>query len=111
QNEKLINYDVTHVISVDGYSRKIVTHITSAVKNNLFMTEFGGMIYILKCIHDFSVTLECDSRSAVLTYGLWDQLRIDCGTEFYLTIYIQANLWSIYGPPNIRPFCQTTSTQ
>ena len=29
QNEKLINYGVPHVISVDGYSGKIVTHITS----------------------------------------------------------------------------------
>ena len=39
----------------------------------------------------------------MLTYGLWDQLRIDCGTEFYLTLYIQANLRSIYGPPDITP--------
>ena len=39
QNKKLINYGVTHVISVDGYSGKIVTHITSAVKNNLIIYD------------------------------------------------------------------------
>ena len=39
QNEKLINYGVTHVISVDGYCGKIVTHITSAVKNNLIIYD------------------------------------------------------------------------
>ena len=35
QNEKLIHYGVTHVISVDGFSGMIVSHVTMSIKNNL----------------------------------------------------------------------------
>ncbi len=33
QNEKLVMYGVTHVLAVDGYSRKIVGFITLPMKN------------------------------------------------------------------------------
>ena len=35
QNEKLAMYGVTHVIAVDGFSRKIVVMITIPVKNSI----------------------------------------------------------------------------
>lgn len=39
QNEKLVIFGVTHVIAVDGYSGKIVSYNTSAVKNNLIIYD------------------------------------------------------------------------
>ena len=39
QNEKLVRYGVTHVISVDGYSGMIVTHVTMPIKNNLVIYD------------------------------------------------------------------------
>ena len=37
QNEKLVMYGVTHVIAVDGYSGRIVAHVTLPIKNNLLI--------------------------------------------------------------------------
>ena len=39
QNEKLVMYGATHVIAIDGYSTKIVSYITSPVKNNLVICD------------------------------------------------------------------------
>lgn len=39
QNEKLAMFGVTHVIAIDGYSRKVVAHATMPVKNNLVIYE------------------------------------------------------------------------
>lgn len=44
-----------------------------AAKNNLSIYE-----------HVFS--------HAVAEYGLWDQIVVDCGTEFYLSLFIQEHL-------------------
>ncbi|KAH3828278.1 hypothetical protein DPMN_130231 [Dreissena polymorpha] len=57
-------FGVTHVLVIDGFSRKM------AVKNNL-------LIY------------DCVYRQAVLTYGMWDQVRIDHVTKLYLCLYMQ----------------------
>ncbi|KAG1968665.1 hypothetical protein F2P79_003433 [Pimephales promelas] len=65
QNEKLVMFGVTHVIAVDGHSKKIVANATMPVKNNLAIYE---EVY----------------RPAVTHYGMWDQLRVDHGKEFYL---------------------------
>ena len=35
QNEKLVNFGVTHVAAIDGFSRKIVGFITLFVKNSM----------------------------------------------------------------------------
>ena len=35
QNEKLVEYGVTHVIARDGFSGKIVSYLTLPIKNNL----------------------------------------------------------------------------
>ena len=33
------------------------------------------------------VTIYC-CREVVTKFGLWDQIRVDCGREWYLTLYI-----------------------
>ena len=30
-------------------------------------------------------------RPALITHGIWDQIRMDHGTEFCLTIFVQKN--------------------
>jgi len=35
QNEKLVNYGVTHVCAIDGYSRMIVGFCTMSIKNTV----------------------------------------------------------------------------
>ena len=39
QNEKLINFGVTHIVARDGYSGKIVGFLTLPVKNNVAIYE------------------------------------------------------------------------
>ena len=47
----------------------------------------------------------------MLQYGLWHQLRVDHGREFYLCLFVQSELRNNYGPSDIEPFRQTPSTQ
>ena len=65
QNEKLKMVEVNHVIARDGYTGIIVAFCTMPVKNNL-------IIYDEICSH------------FTMTYGLWDQVRVDGGQEFNL---------------------------
>lgn len=39
QNEKLCMFGVTHVIAIDGFSKKIVGHSSMPIKNNLTIYE------------------------------------------------------------------------
>ena len=39
QNEKHVRYGATHVVARDGYSGKIVSHLTLPVKNNIAIYE------------------------------------------------------------------------
>lgn len=39
QNEKLCMFGVTHVMAVDGYSKRVVSHATMPIKNNLIIYE------------------------------------------------------------------------
>lgn len=66
-------YGLTYVIARDGYSGKIVGAATMSVKNNLVIYD---KVYL----------------AAVIEYGLWDQLRVDHGREFYLMLFIQEKL-------------------
>ncbi|XP_077060372.1 uncharacterized protein LOC143712032 [Siphateles boraxobius] len=91
QNEKMVMFGVTHVAAVDGYSRKIVAHCTMPVKNNLTIYQ---NIY----------------RSAVIEYGMWDQVRVDHGKEFYLTLFMQEKLAHLRNNREKQPYCQTPST-
>ena len=50
-------------------------------------------------------------RPVLLTDGLWDQIRVDCGREFALILFIQ-ELLSSYRTNVLRePYLQTRSTQ
>ena len=92
QNEKLIHYGVTYVLARDGYSGKIVAGALMSIKNNSIIYE---QVY----------------RAATLEYGLWDQVRVDHGKEFYLTLYIHEQLrMAGRGATDIMPYMQTAST-
>lgn len=39
QNEKLAMFGVTHVVAIDGFSKKVVAFSTMPVKNNLSIYE------------------------------------------------------------------------
>ncbi|XP_076843895.1 uncharacterized protein LOC143488839 [Brachyhypopomus gauderio] len=92
QNEKLVMFGVTHVVAVDGFSRKVVSHSTMPIKNNLIIYE---EVY----------------RPAVLAYGMWDQIRVDHGKEFYLSLFIQEMLSSFRHNTIRMPYLQTASTR
>ena len=66
-------YGVTHVLAVDGYSRKIVGFLTIPVKNAV-------AIYA----HLF--------RPILLSDGIFDQVRTDHGREFDLVVAVQEAL-------------------
>lgn len=50
-------------------------------------------------------------RPAVLSYGLWDQVRVDCGREFYLMLFIQEMLAEHRHNLQRQPYLQTPSTR
>ena len=50
-------------------------------------------------------------RSAVDQYGLWDQVRVDHGREFYLILFIQEKLRRTFVCSGISPYVQTRSTE
>ncbi len=91
QNEKLVMYGVVHVMAIDGYSRKICGLISIPRKNPIL-------------IYDKLF------RPLLSTVGLWDQVRVDHGTEFVLVNYVQQQL-SLYRSTgsNRLPVMQTTS--
>ncbi|XP_039654159.1 uncharacterized protein LOC120557675 [Perca fluviatilis] len=92
QNEKLGMFGVTHVLAIDGFSSKIVAESTMPVKNNLVIYE---EVY----------------RKAVVQNGMWDQIRVDHGREFYLTLYMQEKLSQHRRNINRLPYVQTTSSR
>lgn len=73
QNVKLAMYGATHVVCIDGYSRLIVGFLTIPRKNPVLIYE-----------HLFAPLLS--------THGLWDQIRMDHGTEFTLIATVQQAL-------------------
>ena len=49
-------------------------------------------------------------RSAVLQYGMWDQIRVDHGREFFLTLFMQEKLADYRNNKERQPYLQTSST-
>ncbi|CAM4462400.1 unnamed protein product [Leuciscus chuanchicus] len=92
QNEKLVMFGVTHVVAIDGFSSQIVAHNTMPVKNNLTIYQ---KVY----------------REAVTKNGLWDQIRVDHGKEFYMCLYIQELLSRHRYNINRQPYVQTKSSR
>ncbi|XP_077377010.1 uncharacterized protein LOC144018573 [Festucalex cinctus] len=55
--------------------------------------------------------MSCVARTAVANNGMWDQLRVDHGREFYLTLYIQEKLSQHRHNTNRLPYVQTVSSR
>ena len=90
QNEKLAqSYGCTFV---DGCSRLIAGFASMPVKNPILIYEFVF-------------------RPALITYGIWDQISMNNGTEICLTIFVQKILAYYRGNKERAPFMQTPSTQ
>lgn len=50
-------------------------------------------------------------RPIVIEYGMWDQIRVDQGREFYLMLFVQ-DQWKMHRRNTDRlPFMQTTSKE
>uniref|UniRef100_A0A1X7VSG1 Integrase core domain-containing protein n=1 Tax=Amphimedon queenslandica TaxID=400682 RepID=A0A1X7VSG1_AMPQE len=90
QNEKICMYGVTHVAAFDGYSGMIVGFVVMAVKNNILSYE-----------HLF--------RRLLFDYGMWDQLRVDKGREWFLILFIQEKLCNLRGNTSVPPYLQSSS--
>ncbi|XP_057290186.1 uncharacterized protein LOC130612862 [Hydractinia symbiolongicarpus] len=90
QNEKLVMYGATHVIAIDGHSRFIVGYSTMPIKNNALIYD---EIY----------------RKAAIDYGIFHQVRTDCGKEFFLILGIQEHFQHLRGRSDILPYKQTQS--
>ena len=75
----------------DGYSGKIVGAAVMPRKNN---EVIYANVY----------------RAATAEFGLWNQLRVDHGKEFFLSLYVQEKLRTGRGDVTIHPYVQTTST-
>ena len=50
-------------------------------------------------------------RSTIELYGLWDQLRVDHGREFYLTLFIHEQIRRTCGSRAIVSYVQSTSKE
>eukprot|EP00111_Clytia_hemisphaerica_P017968 TCONS_00053190-protein len=93
QNEKIAQrYGCTHVVLIDGCSRMVCGFASMEVKNPILIYEFVF-------------------RPAIQRYGLWDQLRVDHGTEFFLCLFIQDLLKNHRVNQHRVPWRQTTSTE
>ena len=81
-------YGVTHVLAIDGHSRKIVGFLTIPVKNAV-------AIYA----HLF--------RPILLSDGIFDQVRTDHGREFDLVVAVQEALSTLRSNQERRPFASS----
>jgi hypothetical protein len=92
QNEKCVMFGITHVVAVDGYSRKFVGFITIPKKNPILIYD----LLFLPLLH---------------SNGLWDQVRVDHGTEFALIISAQKHLSPFRNIQSREPVLQSLSRQ
>ena len=92
QNEKLAMYGVTHVMAVDGFSRKTVGMISIPLKNPI--TIYHTLMRLL-----------------LIFEGLWQQSRLDHDTEFVLVVAAQQYLAGQRLWQDRHPVLQSTSRQ
>ena len=50
-------------------------------------------------------------RKLVEEFGLWDQIRVDYGTEWALILHVQNLLSEHRNDPTLAPYVQTSSRQ
>ena len=65
------------------------------------------MLLIIICI--INIIIYIFSRPALLKYGLWDQIRVDHGKEWVLSLYIQELLADQRTDTTRAPYLQTSS--
>ncbi|XP_020900484.1 uncharacterized protein LOC110239119 isoform X2 [Exaiptasia diaphana] len=93
QNEKLAqSFGVTHIHALDGCSRMVLGFLSIPKKNPILIYK-----YLF--------------RPLLLQYGLFEQLRVDHGTEFCLCIFVQELLKNYRYDQRREPWKQTTSTR
>lgn len=93
QNEKIGHrFGCTHVALIDGCSRMICGYASMEIKNPILIYEF---VYY----------------TALVEFGLWNQLRVDHGKEFVLCIFVQDILKGYRLFKDKEPWKQTTSTE
>ena len=85
-------FGATHVLAIDGYSRKIVGFITLPKK---------------KAVHVYDVLF----RPLLLSKGLWEQVRVDHGSEFALVLTSQQLLSPYRRSTRHLPVLQSLSRQ
>ena len=63
--------------------------------------------------HDFNICVLCVifSRNAALNHGMFHQVRVDGGREFYLILGIQEIFSHLRNNQDIQPYKQTQSKQ
>ena len=71
------------------------------------MKNFTGIYSSIYCLHSLCVHV----RPIVVENGLWDQVRVDCGREFALLLFVQQLLSSHRTNTNRLPYLQTRSTE
>lgn len=92
-------------ISVSFYYDQNVIHV---------LCEFECEINLITstyCKYPFNLHIFFYYRTAVANNGMWDQLRVDHGREFYLTLYMQEKLSQHRHNTNRLPYVQTTSSK
>ncbi len=93
QNEKIgQSFGCTHVAMRDGHSRMIVGYLSMEVKNPILIYQFLF-------------------RPVIMKFGLFDQLRVDHGTEFVLCNFVQALLSPYRFNQTRLPVRRTPSTK
>ena len=93
QNQKLAQcYGCIYVLVVDECSRLIAGFASMSVKNPI-------LIYVFVI------------RRALITYGIWDQIRTDHGTKFCLTLFVQKLLSYYTGNKERALFIKTPLTR
>ena len=88
QNEKCAMFGVTHVLAIDGFSRKIVGFVTIPKNNSM-------------------VVYDLLFRPLLLSQGLWEQVHVDHGTEFTLVAAVQRYLSPLRRTQHRQPVFQS----
>ena len=108
-------FGVTHVLAIDGYSGKIVSLISMPKKTAVLYinTYFGklSLLFIGSVIHMIYFTHFLILISELLcTFGIWDQIHVDHGTEWAVMLFMQKALSCYRNDRTVTPYVQTSST-
>jgi len=111
QNEKLVMFGVTHICGIDGFSGKIVGFCSMPIKNCISIYEYFYRYVILHSLFSIILyTYSYNCRRILSQFGMWDQLRVDCGTEWALILFIQEYLSAYRNNTTKQSYLQTSST-